>query len=96
MTVLVNKDAALVDFKSNQIICREDWIMAKKCPEENGQLEQDGDSLEQKKNLPDFSKEKANKHTMDEQPENGGLQNAQNCAPNYFTSILWLSCNPLF
>lgn len=39
MTVLVNKDAALVDFKSNQIICREDWIMAKKCPEENGQLE---------------------------------------------------------
>lgn len=70
--------------------------MGRKYSEGNGQLEQDSDSLEQKKSLANFSKEKANKHTMDGQLEKRDIQNAQNGVSNYFTSTLWLSCNPLF
>lgn len=56
MTESANKDVALMDPEKNQIIFREDWLMAKKSSEENDQLVQDSDCLEQKKNLPDFSK----------------------------------------
>lgn len=51
--------------------------MAKKYSEGNKQLELASNSLEQKKNLPDFSKEKSNKHTVDVQLENGYLQNVR-------------------